>query len=380
MAAPGIRSKTRDPRPHTRLAGMLKIIFRDPMSLLTPAQRGQLLANQLEASRPAYSVLLLMGSALLVLLAGLEVMGWVPGIGYPPALTALGALGLSSFSVATLRVQNNGVLAATLLVYGGGLASLMSLPLDPDTIPPEFRTALFDLFPVAALALTVRRTAVLMIVGLLAIVAVLRIAVYPNPESGLAIYWLVIAFSAALGLLLRRYRFAFAVQSLLAHEALQAQARTDTLTGLLNRNGWNRQAARMFQYHRNRDRPLCAVFFDIDHFKLVNDTHGHAVGDRILVQLATAIRQHLPDGAVAARFGGEEFVVLLPAAELPTASTYAEAVRGGFANAARARGVRVSAGIARRRPSDSLSRLLRRADEGLYAAKAAGRDRVVVVE
>src|SRR5690554_428676 len=84
MAAPGIRSKTRDPRAHTRLAGMLKIIFRDPMSLLTPAQRGQLLANQLEASRPAYSVLLLMGSALLVLLAGLEVMGWVPGIGYPP--------------------------------------------------------------------------------------------------------------------------------------------------------------------------------------------------------------------------------------------------------------------------------------------------------
>ena len=122
------------------------------------------------------------------------------------------------------------------------------------------------------------------------------------------------------------------------------------------------------------------MFFDIDHFKLVNDTHGHAVGDRILVQLATAIRQHLPDGAVAARFGGEEFVVLLPAAELPTASTYAEAVRGGFANAARARGVRVSAGIARRRPSDSLSRLLRRADEGLYAAKAAGRDRAVVVE
>src|SRR5690606_13117839 len=239
MADPGIRRKTRNPRPYARLAGMLKAIARDPMGLLTPPQRKQLLASQLEASRPAYSVLLLMGSLLLVLLAGLEAMGWLPGIGYSPGLTAAGAVALGFFAVATLRVQHNGVLALTLAIYGGGIALLMTLPLDPSTSPPEFRTALFDLFPVAALALTVRRAAVLMILGLLAIVAVTRIVVYPNPESGLAIYWLVITFSAALGLLLRRYRFAFAVQSFLAHDALRTQARTDPLTGLLNRHGWN---------------------------------------------------------------------------------------------------------------------------------------------
>ncbi|MBW3551296.1 MAG: GGDEF domain-containing protein [Proteobacteria bacterium] len=117
---------------------------------------------------------------------------------------------------------------------------------------------------------------------------------------------------------------------------------------------------------------------NVDHFKRVNDTHGHAVGDQILRMLGAVIRHHQPANSVSARLGGEEFVILLTGSDLGAAGSFAEAIRTQFAAAARQYDTRLSAGIAYQRRREALGQLLRRADEAVYAAKAAGRDRAVV--
>ena len=126
------------------------------------------------------------------------------------------------------------------------------------------------------------------------------------------------------------------------------------------------------------------VAVDIDHFKSVNDRFGHDVGDKIIVTLADAIRTKLPEGGLAARFGGEEFVIYLASAPAAVALSFAEAVRRDFSTrAALLLGpiapVTASFGISLVQSGDySVHDALQRADEGLYEAKHGGRDRTVV--
>ncbi|WP_237479031.1 GGDEF domain-containing protein [Lichenibacterium dinghuense] len=153
----------------------------------------------------------------------------------------------------------------------------------------------------------------------------------------------------------------------------------DLLTGLLNRRGFERACARPGQPQRG-----FALACDIDHFKAVNDGFGHAVGDGVLVALAGAVRASLPEGAFAARFGGEEFVVFLPGADVDAAVFHANAMLSAFtAEVARAlpipHPVTASLGIAAVGALRSTVHAdLQRADRALYAAKQAGRDRISV--
>jgi diguanylate cyclase (GGDEF)-like protein len=158
-------------------------------------------------------------------------------------------------------------------------------------------------------------------------------------------------------------------------------AMTDPLSGLLNRRGFEEMVG-----DRGSAKAMAGsvVAVDIDHFKSVNDRFGHDVGDKVIVTLADAIRAKLPDAALAARFGGEEFVIYLADAPAAVALSFAEAVRRDFSGRAAlllgpdAR-VTASFGISLMQPDDySVHDALHRADEGLYEAKHGGRDRTVV--
>jgi diguanylate cyclase (GGDEF)-like protein len=163
---------------------------------------------------------------------------------------------------------------------------------------------------------------------------------------------------------------------------LAGEARTDELTGLLNRRGLDERAA--FELARaTRERyPVAVAAFDIDHFKDVNDEWGHAVGDLVLAHVGSALSSLSRDIDIAARVGGEEFVVVLPGSESAEADAFTERIRDALAGggAAGLPSVGMSAGVAVAMAPRTLEVLLERADRALYAAKRAGRDRTVVSE
>jgi diguanylate cyclase (GGDEF)-like protein len=161
---------------------------------------------------------------------------------------------------------------------------------------------------------------------------------------------------------------------------ISREARVDELTHLLNRRGFDERAQVELARARREQASLGVVAFDLDHFKRVNDEFGHEVGDRVLTNLAECFRSEMRETDVAARMGGEEFVVLLPGADLEEARDFAERVRGGL-RAVEQPGVpavTVSAGAGAAVAPLGIEQLLKRADMALYAAKSRGRDRIVV--
>jgi len=163
------------------------------------------------------------------------------------------------------------------------------------------------------------------------------------------------------------------------------EAVTDPLTRILNRKGFDLKLQAMLQLAPGPGRSHCLVMLDIDRFKLVNDSFGHVMGDRVLQAVAEALGSGLADPAHAlARYGGEEFAVLLPQCSADDALALAELARLRVkALQIRDRrskhvilSVTISAGVAAMQPEDDAPSLIARADGALYAAKQAGRDQV----
>jgi len=152
-------------------------------------------------------------------------------------------------------------------------------------------------------------------------------------------------------------------------ERLEALLFEDPLTGLSNRRFILTQLGGMVSGARRHHRALTAAIIDVDHFKAVNDTHGHAEGDRVLAGVAHALREHLRAEDQLGRLGGEEFLALLPDADAGAAQAAAEKLRASV----REVGVTVSIGWAAWE-GESTDELLGRADDALYVAKARGRD------
>jgi diguanylate cyclase (GGDEF)-like protein len=161
--------------------------------------------------------------------------------------------------------------------------------------------------------------------------------------------------------------------------AAERMAHSDPLTDLPNRREAERVLARGFEAAR-RGAGLSVVLFDLDRFKQVNDAFGHAVGDEVLKEMADVLRRHTRGMDLAARFGGEEFLTVLPGSGVAVASAYAERIRAALAEAPLACGlVTASAGVASYSGAFvSCEFLLAAADRALYAAKDAGRDQVQV--
>mgnify|MGYP006292722397 FL=1 len=167
-----------------------------------------------------------------------------------------------------------------------------------------------------------------------------------------------------------------------AQNELERLARYDTLTGLLNRRTI---LARLDEWMRHIQRykgRFCVVMLDLDHFKQVNDEHGHQVGDRVLTQTAEVLRQGLRETDVAGRYGGEEFLILLPRTNCEGARIVAERIRKMIEKTPMSSGegqtftVSISLGIGERTDDDSVDTLVNKADQALYQAKANGRNRV----
>jgi diguanylate cyclase (GGDEF)-like protein len=160
---------------------------------------------------------------------------------------------------------------------------------------------------------------------------------------------------------------------------LAAEAITDPLTGLRNRRGFHAEAAAALARCARAGQPASLLSLDLDRFKSINDRHGHAAGDEVLRGLAAVMRSEARAGDLAARLGGEEFVLLLPDTDLDAALALAERLRAALPlGVPHPGGGRVTASFGLAPIADSLDAALAAADEALYAAKAAGRDRVLV--
>ncbi|WP_370541196.1 GGDEF domain-containing protein [Acidovorax sp. IB03] len=169
-----------------------------------------------------------------------------------------------------------------------------------------------------------------------------------------------------------------------ALEQIRQLATHDDLTGLLNRRAMLDRMQLEQRRSLRSGSPLLIAQLDIDHFKAVNDTHGHAAGDLVLQSFADTVRRNVRDTDVLARWGGEEFVLLL--CDTPAADAVAlmerlrqavQAMQVPVAQGGQPITVTVSIGLARHTPADPLAGTLERADQALYAAKAGGRNRVV---
>jgi diguanylate cyclase (GGDEF)-like protein len=171
------------------------------------------------------------------------------------------------------------------------------------------------------------------------------------------------------------------------HAQLLSEARADAKTGLLNAATWEREAVAEVARSVRTFSPLAVALLDLDRFKQINDTHGHLVGDEVLRKIAVAMTEVLRDYDIAGRFGGEEFVMLLPQTRAPDALRIAERVRAHiarhpvFAPSGDRIAVTVSIGVSaldagQRR---ELPELLAAADAALYRAKASGRDQVQMI-
>ncbi len=171
-----------------------------------------------------------------------------------------------------------------------------------------------------------------------------------------------------------------------AHEQAERLARIDTLTGLYNRRAFFDIADRLLGQALRGSRDLCVAMIDIDHFKQINDRHGHFVGDEVIRQVADTIGANLRDIDLTGRLGGEEFGIVLPEIDPAAAAAVCERIRGAVsaltfdAGDETGIGVTCSIGIAGRgitaEVGDDIDTLLALADRALYRAKRDGRNRV----
>ena len=164
-------------------------------------------------------------------------------------------------------------------------------------------------------------------------------------------------------------------------DALVETARTDELTGLPNRRAFNQELTKALARAKRHDESLALVMLDLDHFKDVNDRFGHPVGDDVLARASAVLQDAVRAGDTAARVGGEEFAVVLPAAGGDSSLMLAERIRKRIAAEFSEHGPALTAsiGLVDTPSAESVDavELMRRADQALYAAKRGGRNRVV---
>jgi diguanylate cyclase len=169
-------------------------------------------------------------------------------------------------------------------------------------------------------------------------------------------------------------------------EEVKMEALADFLTGLPNRKAFTEALATNMEDARSSDTPLCLLFIDIDNFTRFNNTFGHLIGDEVLKFVSRKVKEMVRGSDYPARFGGEEFAVILPRTPIAGAEVVAETIRSFFdktklksVSTSKALGtVTVSIGIACHRKGDTLDHFIERSDQALYLAKNKGRNRVAI--
>jgi len=195
-----------------------------------------------------------------------------------------------------------------------------------------------------------------------------------------SVYWTTVQFTQAMVSITAAISLMVAVAIDQISE-LRRQVDDDKLSGLLNRRGFEAKAGSALRRYLDDDRPVALMIADLDRFKQINDSYGHAVGDAIIAAFGAHVRAIGPAEMIAGRIGGEEFALLISSAGIETARQFAEAVRIGFAPAAADRipstlVPTTSIGLTIGTPGANLSALMHEADQALYEAKRTGRNRV----
>ena len=165
-------------------------------------------------------------------------------------------------------------------------------------------------------------------------------------------------------------------------EGLKQAAKTDMLTGLLNRRGFEAAMTKAMDKSVRTSAPLSVILSDIDHFKRINDNYGHLIGDNVLKMLSKLLQEHIKGKDIAARFGGEEFILVLPETNLEGAFMLAEQIRLKLRSmrwrtkaGERMGAITMSLGVSQFKGGDTLESLVDRADNALYQAKSQGRNK-----
>ena len=171
-----------------------------------------------------------------------------------------------------------------------------------------------------------------------------------------------------------------------AREILRDQANRDPMTGLFNRRAIQRKFRDRQKDPTEAGQPLSVLLLDIDHFKLINDTHGHDVGDLAIIEIGKRIRKVVGTEGLVSRYGGEEFLVVFPRTELEVAEKFAADIRNAIRskplvcpNGGPTVNITASIGLASAKlePEDVIETFVKVSDEALYEAKESGRDRVI---
>lgn len=240
----------------------------------------------------------------------------------------------------------------------------------------------------AARARLITWFAVLLMTIVMGLATLLDSAVYP-PKVQFCL-WVIMASTLPTGLLnsmqLKRLKHRLKSQReelRLALTRLHDLATHDELTGLANRAHLGEMLEQYLARHREGGEAFSIALLDLDFFKRVNDTHGHGVGDEVLKAFADAMRHTVRESDLPARWGGEEFLILLPQSSAENARIVLERLRAHFNAQVVAPSVpslraTFSAGVVSAKPGETLAMMIERADQALYAAKHAGRDRCCV--
>ena len=164
-------------------------------------------------------------------------------------------------------------------------------------------------------------------------------------------------------------------------EKFRTLSEIDTLTGIYNKGKFNRVLDDELKKVRRYKRPLGLILFDIDHFKQINDTFGHQVGDYVLKEIAKIVKSNIRNTDIFARWGGEEFVILAPETDINGLKMLAEKLRKAIEDHQfdKVKKVTASFGVTEATPEDTTDTVVRRADEALYLAKDKGRNRVEII-
>ena len=288
----------------------------------------------------------------------------------------------AALTALALRYRHMASLRRRVMMGAVFLGLLLTSLAEPGTAwrqMPVLSLAGFLLLPVAGLPLMVRPTVAF--TGLAACTAVVGLLVFSmagiSSEERLAFgfYYLL---SATLGLVLRRARGNLAVHMQRQADSLWQRAVSDPLTGLLNRQGWLSVAETAMRDALESGAQPAVLFIDVDHFKRVNDGHGHQAGDQLLKELGEIIQGRMGAGDFCARLGGEEFTCLLPRSSQAQAERLAHRLAAEYRERAQRFGSTLSIGVATYGRGDLLNDLLARADAALYEAKHRGRDQVIV--
>jgi diguanylate cyclase (GGDEF)-like protein len=192
----------------------------------------------------------------------------------------------------------------------------------------------------------------------------------------------VMVYQFALNVIAANALFGIALPQLRAHnEALEQLVYTDALTQVSSRHYMEQRAELEISQSHEQHSALCLVVFDLDDFKQVNDTHGHAAGDQALQRISQAARQTLRRHDVMARYGGDEFVLLMPGLELAQAHDIVQRIQAATSEISiHDSPVTCSYGIAELRHNEEFAALFNRADQALYQAKAKGGNHIALAE